>query len=44
MSTRNYLVACLVIAVVWGAALLYVPGLSDAVESLLLGFLATNAR
>lgn len=43
MSTKNYLVLCLLIAVVWVPALLFVPAVSNHVEQIMLWFLSTNA-
>ncbi|MEM7017687.1 MAG: hypothetical protein AAF512_10180 [Pseudomonadota bacterium] len=43
MKTKNYLVLCAVITVVLVVGLLFVPGLSDTVEAVTLGFLSTNA-
>lgn len=44
MTTTNYLYLCLAIIVIWPLALLYVPGFSDLVESLMLLFLSQTAR
>lgn len=44
MTTRNYLLLCVSISAVVALSLLYVPGLSDTVEQLMLLFLSTNAR
>ena len=43
MKTKNYLILCAAISVVWVAGLLFVPAFSDTVEGLMLGFLSTNA-
>lgn len=44
MSTKNYLILCLIITLVWVPLLLFVPAVSDNVERLMLWFLSTNAR
>jgi len=44
VKTKNYFILCTAITVALVISLLYVPGLSDTVEQLILGFLATNAR
>lgn len=44
MKTKNYLILCATITVVLVISLLYVPGVSDTVEQLMLGFLSTYAR
>lgn len=43
MSLRNYLITCLVAAVVTAAVILLVPGVAETLEALLLGFLSTYA-
>lgn len=43
MKIRNYFLLCAAISLVWAVILLYVPGVADLVERLLLGFLATAA-
>lgn len=43
MSTKSYLILCLLIAVVWVPVLLLVPAVSDYVEQIMLWFLSTNA-
>lgn len=43
VKTKNYMILCAVITVVLVISLLYVPGVSDTVERLMLGFLSTNA-
>jgi hypothetical protein len=44
MTTKNYLLLCLVITVVLSLSLLFIPQFSDMVEQLMLLFLSTNAR
>ena len=44
MSTRAYLITCVIVTAVWVPTLLFVPVVSDAVEQLMLWFLSTNAR
>lgn len=44
MSTKNYLILCGALTVVWVALLLLVPPFAEAIESLLLLFLSTQAR
>lgn len=44
MRLRSYLVLCVAVALVTALSVLYVPGLSDLVEGLLLGFLSSTAR
>lgn len=44
MKTKNYLMLCAVIAVVWSSTLLFVPAVSDAVEQQMISFLSTHAR
>ncbi len=44
MKTKNYLILCAATTVVVVLGLLYVPGVSDTVEQVLLAFLATTAR
>ena len=44
MKTKNYLMLCAVIAVVWSSTLLFVPTVSDAVEQQMISFLSTHAR
>lgn len=44
MSTRNYLMTCAAVTVIWVPTLLFVPAVSNAVEQLMLLFLSTNAR
>ena len=43
MTMRNYLILCAAVAVVTSLSVLFVPGLSEAIETALLGFLASNA-
>jgi hypothetical protein len=44
MKTKNYLILCAVITVVWAATLMLVPAVSDTVEQIMIGFLSTYAR
>jgi len=44
MSTRNYLILCGGVVLVWVLLLLFVPPFAEAIESLLLLFLSTQAR
>ncbi len=44
MKTKNYLMLCGAITVALVLSLLYIPAFSDAVEQVMLAFLATNAR
>ena len=44
MKTRNYLILCAGITVALVVSLLYIPAFSDAVEQVVLAFLAANAR
>jgi len=44
MSTKNYLILCGGVTVVWVALLLFVPPFAETIESLLLLFLSTQAR
>jgi len=44
LSTKNYVILCVVVALVTAAIILFVPGLSETIESRLLQFLSTNAR
>lgn len=44
MTTKNYLLLCLVITVALSLSLLFIPQFSDMVEQLMLLFLSTNAR
>ena len=44
MKTKNYFILCVAITVILVIGLLYVPGVSDALEWLMLGFLSTFAR
>jgi len=44
MSNLTYLKVCAGIALVWVLGLLFVPPFAEAVESIMLLFLSTNAR
>ncbi len=43
MAMRNYLILCAAVTVLTCLAVLFIPGLSEAIETALLGFLASNA-
>jgi hypothetical protein len=43
MKTKNYLILCVGITIALVISLLYIPAVSDAVEQVVLAFLATNA-
>ena len=43
MTTKNYLILCGAVSVAWLLGLLFVPGFSDLVEQVMLGFLASTA-
>ncbi len=43
MKWRTYLLLCVVLSVVVSGSILVMPGLSDTLEGLLLGFLSSNA-
>ena len=43
MTTRTYLTLCAAIIVGWPLALLFIPGVADVVELLMLLFLSTAA-
>jgi hypothetical protein len=44
MTMKNYSILCAAITVTVVLSVLYIPGLSDAIEQVMLVFLATNAR
>ena len=44
MKTKNYMILCGAITVVLVISLLFIPSVSDTVEQVMLGFLATFAR
>jgi len=44
MRTKNYLILCAAVTVAVVLSVLFVPGLSDTIEGLLLLFLSTSAR
>jgi hypothetical protein len=44
VKTKSYLRLCAGLAVAWVVGLLTVPAFSDAVEQVMLAFLATSAR
>ena len=43
MKTKNYLILCAALSVVWVACLLLVPPFSNAVEGFIHEFLAANS-
>ena len=43
MKTKNYLILCAVIVVVWSGILMSGPAVSDIVEQVMIGFLSTYA-
>ena len=43
MTLKHYLLLCVAVALLTALSVLYVPGLSDLVESVVLGFLASTA-
>jgi len=43
VKTKNYLILCVAVAAAVALTVLYVPGVATAIETHLLGFLATNA-
>ena len=44
MSMRSYLLLCLAVAVAVCLTVLFVPGVGDSIERVVLGFLSRNAR
>ena len=44
MKAKNYATLCAAIVVVTALAVLYIPGVSETIETAMLGFLAANAR
>ena len=44
MKTKTYLVTCAAVTVVVALTILFVPAVSDTVEGVMLGFLATYSR
>lgn len=44
MTLRNYLILCGAGSIVTVLAMMFVPGVADAFESILLLFLSTNAN
>lgn len=44
MKTKNYLIVCVAVSLVVSLTILFVPGVSETVETELLTFLATYAR
>jgi len=43
MKTRNYLIFCAALSVVWVAGLLFVPPFANAVEAFIHQFLVANS-
>jgi hypothetical protein len=44
VSLRNYLLLCTGVAAAVALVVLFVPGASEAIEGIVLGFLSRNAR
>ena len=44
MRIGNYITLCLVVSVIVALTVLFVPGVSDRIETEMLTFLSTNAR
>ncbi len=44
MKTKNYLMLCAALAIATSMSILFVPGLSDSVETRMLSWLGNNAR
>jgi len=44
MRSKNYLILCVIVAVIVALTILYGPGVAETIEGRLLGFLSTNAR
>ncbi len=44
MKIKNYLMLCVAVSFVVVLTILFVPGVSETIETNLLTFLATNAR
>jgi hypothetical protein len=44
MTSKNYLILCVAVAVVVSLSILFVPGVAKTIERELLTFLSTNAR
>ncbi len=44
MKINTYLITCVAISLVVSLTILFVPGVSDTVEGVMLAFLAANAR
>ncbi len=43
MTLKNYVYLCLIITVVWPLMLLFVPGVSEVMEYLMIAFLSSTA-
>ena len=43
MTLKNYIYLCLFIIVAWPLALLFVPGVSEAVQYMMIAFLSSTA-
>ncbi len=43
MRTKNYLILCAVLSVVWVAGLLFVPPFANAIEAFIHQFLVANS-
>ncbi|MGB0558260.1 MAG: hypothetical protein ACPGKO_00585 [Pseudohongiellaceae bacterium] len=44
METKNYLMLCAAVVIATSMSILFVPGLSDSVETSMLSWLGNNAR
>ncbi len=44
MKAKNYLILCVAVAVVTSFTILFVPGVSETIETRMLVYLSTNAR
>ena len=44
MKTKTYLITCVAVSLVVSLAILFVPGVSEAIETEMLTFLAANSR
>ena len=44
MKTKTYLITCVAVTLVVALTVLFVPGVSDTIEGVMLTFLATYSR
>ena len=44
MKPKNYLILCVSVCLLVSLTILFVPGVSESIETRLLTFLSTNAR